>query len=303
MPEREETKLVLSTNERIMSCIVGGEDDIMTERWELSSPIPGVRIINTWQVYHLIWLALAQDEAGHYLIYRSIDLQKYTLVHNHITEIYNLFWLDDGHVLFSAADGWWATTDTGLVWNRLSLWESSPAARNLTAVGLQEGSWTLVAYGQDHKIYACAYPGGQWSEVFDTTAIHSDKWYPAMAGGSAGILAGAGNKLLRSLSAGAAGSWQIIQEVEGIIKSIVASNQSNIPTFLIVIESLDGSADRFYRSYDLGDSLEADMTRVDSVASVASITPTGTPDMSTAFAVLGKRTADTPPGYKLIQEV
>jgi len=105
MPEREETKLVLSTNERIMSCIVGGEDDIMTERWELSSPIPGVRIINTWQVYHLIWLALAQDEAGHYLIYRSIDLQKYRLVHDHSTEIYNLFWLDDGHVLFSAADG------------------------------------------------------------------------------------------------------------------------------------------------------------------------------------------------------
>jgi len=107
--------------------------------------------------------------------------KKYTLVHNHSTEIYNLFWLDDGHVLFSAADGWWATTDTGLVWNRLDLWASSPAARNLTAVGLQEGSWILVAYGQDHKIYRCAYPGGQWSEVFDTTAIHSDKWYPAMA--------------------------------------------------------------------------------------------------------------------------
>jgi len=35
MPEREDTILVLSTNERIMSCIVGGEDDIMTERWEL----------------------------------------------------------------------------------------------------------------------------------------------------------------------------------------------------------------------------------------------------------------------------
>lgn len=303
MPEREETKLVLSTNERIMSCIVGGEDDIMTERWELSSPIPGVRIINTWQVYHLIWLALTQDEPGHYLIYRSIDLQKYTLVHNHSTEIYNLFWLDDGHVLFSAADGWWVTTDTGLVWNRLDLWESSPAARTLIAVGLQEGSWTLVAYGQDHKIYSCGYPGGQWSEAFDTIAIHSDKWYPAMAGGSVAILAGAGNKLLRSLSAGAPGSWQIIQVVDGIIKSIAASNQSNIPTFLIVIESLDGSADRFYRSHDLGDSLEADMTRVDSVASVASITPTGTPDMSTAFAVLGKRTADTPPGYKLIQDV
>ena len=302
MPEREDTILVLSTNERIMSCIVGGEDDIMTERWELSSPIPGVRIINTWQVYHLIWLALAQDEAGRYLIYRSIDLQKYALVHNHSTEIYNLFWLDDGHVLFSAADGWWATTDTGLVWNRLNLWESSPAARNLTAVGLQEGSWTLVAYGQDHKIYTCAYQGGQWAEVFDSTAIHSGKWYPAMAGGSVAILAGAGNKLLRSLSAGAAGSWQIIREVEGIIKSIVASNQSNRPTFLIVVESLDGSADRFYRSYDLGDTLVADMTRVDSVSSVASITPTGTPDMSTAFAVLGKRTADTPPGYKLIQD-
>ena len=90
-------------------------------------------------------------------------------------------------------------------------------------------------------------------------------------------------------------------QVDGIIKSIVASNQSNTPTFLVVVENVEGSADRFYLSYDLGDSLEQDMTRIDSVSSVASVIPTGTDNPSTTFAVIGKRTADQVPTYRLIE--
>ena len=95
-------KLVISTGEHLASRALG-EQGPATDSWELSSPIPGVRIINTWQVYQLIWLALVKDEAGHYQIFRSIDLHNYTLVHDHATEIYNLFWVDDGHMIFCAS--------------------------------------------------------------------------------------------------------------------------------------------------------------------------------------------------------
>lgn len=300
MPEREETKLVLSTNERIMSRVAGGENDIMTERWELSNPIPGVRIINTWQIYHLIWLTLAQDEAGRYLIYRSIDLKKYELVHTHDTEIHNLFWLDDGHAIFSASDGWWRTTNTGLDWSEID-WEYSPIARSMVPIGIEEGSWILVAYGQDHKLYTCVYPGGGWAEVYDTTQIWDYKWYPAIAGGPPGILAGAGNKLLRSTEVGKPGSWKVIQEVDGIIKEIVVSNQSNIPTFLVEVEQPDGGS-KLYWSYDLGDSLIADLTRINPATSVQSVIPTGKSIQNAIFAVVGKRSTDGQYTIKVISE-
>jgi hypothetical protein len=299
MPERETSKLVVATNERIMSRDL--ESVIEDTYWELSDPIPGVRIINTWQIYHMIWLVLTKTESGHYQIFRSENMQNYSLVHDHGSEIYNLFWLDDGHMIFCAADGWWVTTNTGLTWSELTLGALQPQARACAAVNLEERLWSLVAYGIDHKLYHSEYPGGEWSVALDMTAIWTDKWYPAVSGGPAGVLAGAGSKLLRSTQAGAPGTWQQIQQVDGIIKSIVASNQSNTPTFLVVVENVDGSADRFYLSYDLGDSLEQDMTRIDSVSSVASVIPTGTDNPSTTFAVIGKRTADQVPTYRLIE--
>jgi len=295
-------KLVISTGEHLASRALG-EQGPATDSWELSSPIPGVRIINTWQVYQLIWLALVKDEAGHYQIFRSIDLHNYTLVHDHATEIYNLFWVDDGHMIFCATDGWWVTTNTGVTWSELTLGALIPRARTMAVVGLQDQLWSLVAYAEDHKIYQSDYPGGEWEEAYDTTAIWSDKWYPAIAGGPAGILAGAGGILLRSTAAGVAGSWSKIQDLsdQGVIKSIVVSNQSNLPVFLITIESPNAEYDQVNLSYDLGDSLVADSNRIGEVASVQAVTPTGTNEVVTQFAVLGKKAADLAHTYRIIE--
>ena len=183
--EEELPRVVLAASDCVMNRAVGLNVELETESnlWQQSGQIPGVRIINTWEVYRNIWLVLTKTESGHYQILRSIDLQRYSMVHDHLTEIYNLFWLDDGHMIFCAADGWWVTTDTGLTWSALVLGPLVPKARSVAVVGLQEKLWSLVAYGEDHKLYHSDYPDGEWVMAYDTTAIWPNKWYPAIAGG------------------------------------------------------------------------------------------------------------------------
>lgn len=295
--------LTISASDRIMTRPIEQDPEsprYEQDQWEVSQPLPGVRIINSWQIYHKMWLTLAVTDDGKYNIVLSIG-GKFTLVHSHSSRIYNLFYVDDGHCLFCAADGWWATTNTGSTWTELDLGESPPIARSLAIIGLSTASWALVAYGEDHKIYRAIYPGGEWEEVYDTTTIWNDKWYPAIAGGPIGILAGAGSKLLRSLDAGV--NWTILRDLGSVIKSIVISNQSSTPVFAITVEPTPGSdIDKIYLSYDLGDSLAEDANRAGSISSVQSVVPTGTNEVQTMFTVLGKRTADsTKQDYKIIE--
>jgi hypothetical protein len=320
--------LTISASDRLMTRVI--EQDPTSPRyeqdqWEVSLPLSGVRIINSWQVYHGMWLVLASTDAGKYNIFLSVGMNGFQLVHSHDTKIYNLFYVDDGHMLFCAEDGWWVTTNTGGVWSEPDLvslgpdpvmdepvpeyddwtvidsWAVNPSARALAVVGLRTGSWALVAYGEDHKIYRAEYPEDGWDEVYDTTTIWTDKWYPAIAGGPAGILAGAGSKLLRSVDAGE--TWTVLRDLGTVIKSIVVSNQSTTPVFAITVEPTPGSdIDKIYLSYDLGDSLTEDANRVGSISSVQSVVPTGTNEMQTMFAVLGKRSVDSAKqDYKIIE--
>lgn len=306
MPTEELPQLVLAGVDRIMRRDIGSttEADWETDIWTQSSPIPGARIINTWQVFKGIWLVLTKNEAGHYQIFRTINMQQFTLVHDHATEIYNLFWLDSGHMLFCATNGWWKTTNTGITWSALDLGLSPPQARSIASIGLADGSWALVAYGNDHKIYYAEYPGGAWTESYDTTAIWSDKWYPAIAGGPVGVLAGAGSKLIRSTQAGAAGTWEVLQDVDGIIKSIIVSNQSRKPTFLITVEPTgreEDQIDKLYITTDMGDSFQEQANRVGAVSSVQSVIPTGRNESQTSFALAGSRVAGDPPVYRIFE--
>jgi hypothetical protein len=296
----EDSKLIISASDRIMHRSISDVDLLEHNMWTLSDPIPGARIINTWEIYHNIMLVLAVTDAGKYCLFRSVDQKKYTLAHEHNARIYGVFYLDDGHMLFSAADGWWATTDTGLTW--IDLDQETPVSRALSAIRTGADTWSLSAYGEDHKLYNNIYPACDWIESFDTTTIWTDKWYPALAGSPVCSLAGAGNKLLRSQQAGAVGSWSVIHEVDGIIKSIVASDQSSTPVFLIEIEQADGETSKLFWTYDLGDSLIADLNRVDMVSSVQSVYLTGTNDLQTMFAVLGKRVAGGEAQYKVITD-
>lgn len=303
----EDPKLIISASDRIMHRTISDADAINEGNvWALSNPIPGARILNTWEIYHGMMLVLATTEGGHYCIYRSIDRKNYVLVHEHNTRIYGLFYIDEGHAIFCASDGWWSTRNTGVVWNELSAVPDSmvPIAKTACILQVAESAWYIFAYGEDHKLYRREYPGDhEWSEVCDTTALWGDKWYPALAGSPVGILAGAGNKLLRSLAAGEIGSWVGIQEVEGTIKSIVASNQSNQPTFLIEVEQPDGETSKLYWSCDNGDSLIPDMSRMNAVSSVQSVYLTGTDEKQTMFAVLGKRAAGGQSSIKIIEEI
>ena len=53
-------------------------------------------------------------------------------------------------------------------------------------------------------------------------------------------------------------------------------------------------------SYDLGETIELVANRFQSIASVESVIPTGSNEIQTIFAVLGKRTTDQLPTYRLI---
>lgn len=294
--------LTISASDRLMTrVIVQDTTSPMYEQepWEVSRPLPGVRIINSWQVYHKMWLVLASTDDGKYNIFLSFG-GTFKLVHSHTSRIYNLFYIDDGHCLFCATDGWWATTNTGDTWTELDLGESPPTARSVAVIGLSAGSWALVAYAEDHKIYRAEYPGGEWVEVYDTTTIWADKWYPAIAGGPAGILAGAGSKLLRSVDAGE--TWTVLRDLGTVTKDIAISTQSRLPIFIITVEPTQGSeVDRAYFSYDLGDSLVEQANRVGSISSVKSVIPTGTNEVQTMFAVLGKRALDSQPTVRIIE--
>lgn len=283
-------QLVISSGDRIISrgIEVEVEEEDTTHAWSISSPIPGNRIINTWQIYNKIWLVLALAENGYYNVFRSLNLRKYTLVHSHDSKIYGLYYIDDGHAIFSAADGWWVTTDAGITWDAVESLTTLPTEA-LAVVQLEASLWALVAYSKDHKIYYAEYPDEDFVEVYDASGLLG-KWYPAIAGGPVGMLAGAGNKLLRSADAGE--NWYEIHTIEGTIKDIVISNQSNLPVFLIIVEPATGEADKLYRTYDLGDSLVPDISRVGPISAVQSVTPTGASKPQTVFAVLGKRTAE-----------
>lgn len=300
--------LTISASDRIMTRPIEQDPEsprYEQDQWEVSQPLPGVRIINSWQIYHKMWLVLAVTDGGIYNIFLSVG-GRFTLVHSHPSKIYNLFYVDDGHCLFCADDGWYFTMNTGTAWTEadedvLGAAAYSPVAKAMAVIGLSTGSWALVAYAEDHRIYRAVYPGGEWDVAYDTTTIWTDKWYPAIAGGPAGILAGAGSKLLRSLDAGV--NWTILRDLGSVIKSIVISNQSSTPVFAITVEPTPGSdIDKIYLSYDLGDSLTEDANRAGSISSVQSVVPTGTSEVQTMFTVLGKRAADsTKQDYKIIE--
>ena len=344
--------LTISASDRIMTRPIEQDPEsprYEQDQWEVSQPLPGVRIINSWQIYHKMWLVLAVTDGGIYNIFLSVG-GRFTLVHSHPSKIYNLFYVDDGHCLFCADDGWYFTVNTGAAWTEADedvlgpipdedvlvpeyddwtaidswwpipdpdeivpeydnwMWLGalgaaaySPVAKAMAVIGLSTGSWALVAYAEDHRIYRAVYPGGEWDVAYDTTTVWTDKWYPAIAGGPAGILTGAGSKLLRSLDAGV--NWTILRDLGSVIKSIVISNQSSTPVFAITVEPTPGSdIDKIYLSYDLGDSLAEDANRAGSISSVQSVVPTGTNEVQTMFTVLGKRTADTTKqDYKIIE--
>lgn len=330
--------LVMAANNRLLSRTIGSISPEAAEhnRWAISSPMPGVRVLQTLKTFKDMWIVLVVTEAGNYDIFWSHHLQNFTLVHSHVTRIYGIFLLDSGRAVFSAADdGWWETIDAGRTWGELGSYYAVPefdepvpeyddwtyvpdlpGEPDLGVIVPEFDSW--AAWGEpvseaaafiqtptgwrflacsNRKIHEREYPDGQWAEVYATTT-YFDKWYPAIAGGPVGILAGMGNKLLRS-ETGAEGTWQEIRTVDGIIKNILISNQSATPEFLITVESYTGDLETTYITNDLGDTLRLYETRLNSRSAVQSVVPTGTNEIQTMFARTGKRSLDSPVIYSV----
>lgn len=306
----ERPRLTLSVSDRILEReIIPDDDPIMADGmefaakrganvWTASSPISGVEIVNSWEIFHRIKLVLTRTEAGHFELARSINSVRFNRVHDHATEIYNVYYIDEGVAVFAATDGWWHTTSTGKTWAELAY--AVPGARNMAAVQTGEVEWALLPYSTDKKIYSMVYPfDGAGSEVFDSTSIWTGKWHPAIAGNVVCVLAGVGPYLIRSEDLGE--TWSVIQTFgeSEIIKSITVSTRSNMPTFLIETDT-DGIC-KFYWSEDAGDSLVLNETRFEAISDVQSVIPTSKEDEAPMFVILGKRSQDSPSEYKIVR--
>lgn len=299
----ERARIILSGSDRLFEREVGPDRGVEVEgrdveTWGMSPPISGLAIVNVWEIYHRMKLVLTRTEAGHYLLYRSINARDYAQVHDHATEIFNVFYIDEGVAVFSATDGWWSTTNTGKTWSKIN---SGPASRAAAVIWTsEENEWAIVAVGNDKKIYRMTFPGGEWAEVFDTASIWTGKRYSAIAGSPVSIIAGVGPYVIRSENLGT--DWDVVQTFSEseVVKSIVAAGHSTMPIYLIETDT-DGVS-KLYWSHDDGDSIQLDATRYDSVTGVAAVIPTNEPHEAPLFAILGKRAPDSSQSYKLVSE-
>lgn len=292
----EKTRLTISVADRVFERPVETDPDMQDQdTWRMSSPIPGAIIINTWELYHLQKIVLAATETGHYQIFRSVDMKRFARVHDHSSEIFNIYYIDEGVAVFSATDGWWDSGDTGLNWDYL---DDGVGARAAAVLPYDDADWLIFAYGIDKKVYARHYPTGTWAEVYDAAAVWSGKWWPAIAGGVAGVLVGVGPYLVRTDTLGS--SWQIVQDFgDRVIKSIIVSSRSNMPVYLIETD-LDGKSEMWW-TYDVGDSVTLNETRFDVVDDAQAVIPTGQGAEVPTFAVFGRRTPESDRQHKIIE--
>lgn len=282
----EESRLMTVRSDRVLSKSLLTDD----MPWEMSDPVPGCEIIGTMEVYRGIWITIAITDTGSYTLYRSMDRIVNTPVHEHQTEIYGMWYIDHGKAIFCATDGWWMTTDAGANWYQIAL--ADVVTTCIAIIRRSDETFTLIAYTAK-KIYRCSHSLTVfdeplvWAEVLDTSTMFVGKWYPAMAGGPLAIVIGAGDKLIRSTECGDIGSWVVMTTVIGTVKNITISDQARLPTFLIEVER--EAVSMYHWSYDLCDSIVLDISRFGSNAVVSSVTPTGSGENDSIFAVVGRR--------------
>jgi len=290
--DKDAPKIFIAHRDHIMYRSISNRDDQREfNAWATSDSIAGMRHIAMLEIYFGIMLVVSVTEEGKYIIQRSIDYKKYSVVHTHDVPIDRLIQTGMGNAVFHAIDGWWITTDSGATWALLTA--NSPDIASCIWIGniSNTDNNVLIAYGKDHKIYNLDYLNSdEWILQLDTN-FWTGKWYPAIAGSQLGILAGAGKYLLHSDFFGNYSSWRTKAQVNGIIKNIAISNESLIPVFLITVEqSSNSEQNKFYWTYDLGDSLIPDINRIDPMVAVESVIPTSDNIDETIFVASGRRT-------------
>jgi len=282
----ERPGVVIATSDLMISREIVENDSSENGVWSVSSPIPGAQIVGLYEVSHGQYIVLTITDGGKYQIFHTVNKKTHTLVHTHDTEITCIQRIGYGKMIFSALDGWWMTIDSGTTWEQIGL--TAPIARKIAAIP-KASTIVVLAYGADKKIYRCEHSFNEfleplsWTEVFD--ASDAIPWYPAIAGGGVAVLVGFGNKLIRTIDGS---SWQLLATVDGCIKSIVTSDQSMGPKFLIEVEK-DGLS-KLYWSIDAGDSIYPDTTRVQPSLAATGVVETGSDKRRSIFVVVGRRT-------------
>jgi hypothetical protein len=221
-------------------------------------------------------------------------------VHTHDTEIYNIFYLDDGIALFSADDDWWITTNTGLLWERMNLNEPCPAY-TAVIVPMDEFDWYIIAVGFDRVIRKLRYPntGDGWEVLLDLSHIESS-FEPVVAGNAVCVIAGAGSRLWRTDFLGEDG-WGLIHDfgASSYVKRLVVSGYSSRPVFLA--EVYKNGKSEIWWSKDAGDTWIMNETRYDTIESAQAVIPTANDIEKAIFAVVGRRDSGTGYETKLIE--
>jgi len=280
----ENPLLVVAATDRMMSQIMPKNEEF--EVWAASASVPTSRLVGVWEVSHRQFLMLSVSDDGKYQIFHTIDRINHRLVHTHNTEITTMASLGYGKMVFCATDGWWMTMNSGDTWEQISL--AGPVARKI-AVATKASSMVLLAYCDDKKIHRCEHSWREflepitWEVVYDASG--EVPWHPALDGGSLAVLAGAGSKLIRTTDCG--DIWEKVATVDGVVKNVVSSDQSNGPRYLIEVEK-DGIV-RCYWTYDVGDSLAPDMNRIQPISTGRAVIPTGGSSKDTRFVVVGQK--------------
>lgn len=278
-----ESSIIMSMGDRVISRELPN-DERGIDSWAMSHPIPSEEIYIIHNIYRGIWLAVTYLNKQS-KIYRSTNKRNFKLVHTINSKIYGIFGVSLGHALVCAEEGWWIATRAGLSWQATG-WNNSPISSAAAIIRQPNNSYNIIAYGGDAKIYSRLYPDedGEWIESY----LHntsSGRWYPALAGGPVGVLAAAGNKLIRLTVHSE--TWQEVAEFNGVIKQISISDQSEKPIFIITVDQLN--SDKLYITEDLGDTIKFIKDVFDSATVISAVYPAGSGIKSTNFAVLGNK--------------
>jgi hypothetical protein len=301
----EHAELVMSAGDMIFDTPV--DENLVSfagSCWTASNPLPWKRLIGVWSIHHRINIVLAvndtPDGGEKYTIYRTLNGVDYIPVHTHDTEIYNIFYLDDGIALFSADDDWWITTNTGLLWERMNLNEPCPAY-TAVIVPMDEFDWYIIAVGFDRVIRKLRYPntGDGWEVLLDLSHIESS-FEPVVAGNAVCVIAGAGSRLWRTDFLGEDG-WGLIHDfgASSYVKRLVVSGYSSRPVFLA--EVYKNGKSEIWWSKDAGDTWIMNETRYDTIESAQAVIPTANDIEKAIFAVVGRRDSGTGYETKLIE--
>lgn len=302
----EHAELVMSAGDMIFDTPV--DENLVSfagSCWTASNPFPWKRLVGIWSIHHRINIVLAvndTEDGKKYTIYRTTDGVSYTPVRTHDSEIYNIFYLDDGIALFSADDDWWETVDTGRTWYPIGLTQPHPS-RTATVIPLNEFEWCVVAVGLDRVIRAMVYPDHcvcyGWEELLDLSHIESS-FEPVVAGNAVCVIAGAGSRLWRTDFLGEDG-WGLIHDfgASSYVKRLVVSGYSSRPVFLA--EVYKNGKSEIWWSKDAGDTWIMNETRYDTIESAQAVIPTANDIEKAIFAVVGRRDSGTGYETKLIE--